>query len=278
MTSTSSRHIMVDGIRTHYLEAGSGPAVVLLHGGEFGGCAELSWEHNIEALSRHYHVFAPDWVGYGRTEKIFSFDDMWEYRIRHITSFLRTACIGSAHFVGNSMGGTLLLGVAAMEVPIWPLDKIVVIAGGGAVPENEAREVLNGFDGTRAHMRKIVEVMFARPQFRTEAYVERRWQLARQHGAWECAAAMRFKAPWRESQGMPRPPDYSEIKCPVLLVTGAQDRLRDPGFGQKLQKQVPGAALHVVEEAGHCPQIEVPGEFNRILLDFLDRGAAQRAS
>ena len=46
MTAVHSRYVMVDGIRTHYLEGGDGPAVVLLNSGEFGGCAELSWEFN----------------------------------------------------------------------------------------------------------------------------------------------------------------------------------------------------------------------------------------
>jgi len=43
-----SRYLDVGGIRTHYLDAGDGPPVVLLHSGEFGGSAELCWEFNIE--------------------------------------------------------------------------------------------------------------------------------------------------------------------------------------------------------------------------------------
>ncbi len=70
MASVHSRYVMVDGIRTHYLEGGDGPAVVFLHSGEFGGCAELSWEYNIEAFAQHFHVIAPDWLGFGRTDAI----------------------------------------------------------------------------------------------------------------------------------------------------------------------------------------------------------------
>ena len=43
--------ITVDGMTTGYLEAGAGPPVVLLHGGEFGACAELGWERTIGALA-----------------------------------------------------------------------------------------------------------------------------------------------------------------------------------------------------------------------------------
>ena len=44
MTAIHSRYVSVDRIRTHYLEAGAGPPVVLFHSGEFGGAAEISWE------------------------------------------------------------------------------------------------------------------------------------------------------------------------------------------------------------------------------------------
>jgi 2-hydroxymuconate-semialdehyde hydrolase len=271
MASVYSRFVMVDGIKTHYLEAGSGPPLVLLHSGEFGGCAELSWEHNIKAFARYFHVYAPDWLGYGRTDKLFSFENMWGFRIRHITGFLRTVCIERAHFIGNSMGGTMLLGVAAMEDPSWDMDKIVVVSGGGHIPENSARDILNSYDGTREHMRKIVETMFVDPQIRNnEAYIERRWKVSRELGAWECTAAVRFKAPWREPSGMPKPPDYSRMKVPVLLITGAQDCLREPNFGPTLQAQIPGAQLHVAENAGHCSQIDVPEEFHSVVLDFLN--------
>ena len=60
------RYVEVDGMRTHYLEAGDGPAVVLFHSGEFGGGAETSWEYLIPALARHFRVIAPDWLGFGK--------------------------------------------------------------------------------------------------------------------------------------------------------------------------------------------------------------------
>ncbi len=58
-----SRYLDVGGIRTHYLDAGDGPAVVLLHSGEFGGSAELCWEFNIGPLAGDFRVIAPDWRG-----------------------------------------------------------------------------------------------------------------------------------------------------------------------------------------------------------------------
>ena len=56
MALGKSRYVVVDGIRTHYLEGGVGPTVAFMHSGEFGGCAELSWEFNIEAFADHFRV------------------------------------------------------------------------------------------------------------------------------------------------------------------------------------------------------------------------------
>ena len=53
MDGVTSNYLVVEGIRTHYLTAGSGPLLVLLHSGEYGACAELSWERNLVALAQH---------------------------------------------------------------------------------------------------------------------------------------------------------------------------------------------------------------------------------
>jgi pimeloyl-ACP methyl ester carboxylesterase len=268
-----SRYVVAGGLKTHFLEAGEGFPVVLLHSGEFGACAELSWERTIGALARRFRVIAPDWAGFGKTEKVFSFDDMWGFRIRHITAFLHVLGIERAHFVGNSMGGTLLLQVTAKTPCPWPIDKAVIVSGGGTIPENAAREMLNSYDGSLDHMRRIVETMFVNPDVRTDAaYIERRHRLSLEPGAWEATAAARFRPPWKATGArMPQPPDYSSIARPVLLVTGEQDNLREPGFGVTLQAEIPGASLHVTKHAGHCPHIDAPEEFNAVVMKFLEQ-------
>ena len=220
-----SRFIVAGGIRTHFLEAGSGFPVVLLHSGEFGGCVELGWEYTIGPLAEHFRVIAPDWAGFGKTVKVFCFDDMWGFRIRHITAFLQVLGLDSAHFIGNSMGGTLLLQVLALKPCPWPVNKAVIVSGGGSIPENAASETLNTYDGSLDRMRRIVETMFMNPEVRADsAYIERRHKLSQRQGARESTAAARFRAPWRASGArMPEPPDYSTLARPILLV-GEQAR------------------------------------------------------
>ena len=69
---TGEKFIDVDGIKTRYFEKGSGPLVVLFHGGHFGShdaadCAE-DWGLNFDGLAERFHVFAVDKIGQGFTD------------------------------------------------------------------------------------------------------------------------------------------------------------------------------------------------------------------
>jgi pimeloyl-ACP methyl ester carboxylesterase len=274
----STRHfVSVDGVRTHYLESGVAhrgrrPSILLLHSAEFGGAAELSWEYNIDVLGEHYHVVAPDHLGFGRTDKVFDFIGQFDRRITHIRRFIETLCIGPVHAMGSSMSGGLCLTVAARQQPDWPLASVTCCSGGGDAPNNEARKTLNTYDGTREHMRAIVKVMFVDPKWAAdEAYLDRRQEIATLPGAWEATAAARFKAPFRDgSSARERDSiDYAAIKVPVLVFAGRHDTLRAPGYTDGFVPHIPKAELHVFEKAGHMGNIECAGEFNQRVLAFL---------
>ena len=271
MAQIDSRHILVDGMRTHYLEAGRGFPVVLLHSGEFGGCAELSWEFTIPALARHFHVIAPDWLGFGESAKIFSFEDMRELRAQHIATLLKTLCIERAHFIGNSMGGGMLAMVAAQDQPIWPIEKLILASAGGFAPVNDARKVLNSYDGSREHMRRILKTtLLVSPLRLDETYLDRRHRLSLIPGSWECTAAARFRRPG-VTTGEREDTNYRNIKQPTLIVAGGKDPLRVPEYAAALQREIKNSELVVFPEAGHFPHIDFPEQFNEVAIGFLSR-------
>lgn len=275
---SNAKYVSVDGIGTHYLEAGDAlrgarPTILLLHSAEFGGAAEITWAENINVLGQHYHVLAPDHLGFGRTEKLFDFGNQFERRIRHIKRFLEIMTVGPVHVMGSSMSGGLSLTVASRKQPDWPLRSVVCCSGGGDAPDNEARKILNTFDGTKEHMHAIVDTMFVDKSFAAdEAYITRRWELATLPGAWEATAAARFKAPFREASRVRSERDhipYANISVPVLVFAGKHDPLRLPGYTDGFVPQIPGAQLHVFENAGHMGNIECADEFNARTLAFL---------
>ena len=84
------RTVYVGDIKTHFLEAGNGPDLVLLHGGEYGASAEITWRYNIDTLAQRFHILAPDIPGWGLTDKLYSFSDPAGLRIKHLQRFLET--------------------------------------------------------------------------------------------------------------------------------------------------------------------------------------------
>ena len=69
MPESASNFVDTNGIRTHYLEAGSGPTLVLMHGGGAGADAYGNWRECIPIFAKKYRVIAPDMVGFGRSDK-----------------------------------------------------------------------------------------------------------------------------------------------------------------------------------------------------------------
>jgi pimeloyl-ACP methyl ester carboxylesterase len=268
-----SRAIRVDGIRTHYLECGEGPIVVLLHDGSYGSSAELSWFANVEALATSHRVIAPDWLGFGGTDKLHDFSGGRARRLWHMTRFLEALDIDSAAFCGVSMGATLLLGVASSREEPWPISALVSVSGGGFIPMNEARKATADFDCTLAGMRTIVANFVHDPSLLDdERLVDARFEAAIEPGAWEAVAAARFKSPIvpaRPEFGQADDLRYEEIDVPALLIAGENDKLREPNYASDLAKRIPRARLLTLPECGHLPQIEHPDEFNRAVLDFL---------
>jgi 2-hydroxymuconate-semialdehyde hydrolase len=262
---------LVDGLVTSYLEAGEGDPVMLLHGGEFGGSAELGWERNIATLAAHYRVLAPDQLGFGRSAKVIDFVDGRGMRIRHVARFCEVLGIGSAHFVGNSMGAINLLTDAKSDTPLLPIRSLVAICGGGEIQQNRHFDALQQYDASLPAMRRIVEALFYDPGYPAdEDYVRRRYESSVAPGAWEAVAAARFRRPDAKPSSTPsstRP--YERITVPTLVVEGGDDKLLPSGWAAQIAKQIERGRSAVVGKAGHCPQIERPTAVNELLLDFL---------
>ncbi len=272
-----SRFVQVGDIRTHYLEAmpaegqdSFNEPVVLIHSAEFGGRAEFSWRYNIGEIGKHFHVYAPDMAGFGRTDMVYSFTNPVGFRIRHLRRFMETLEIEQAHFIGNSFGGGLVLQMAADQAMAQSILSVVAISGGGKAPDNDARKLLTGYNGGREEMREILRVLFFDKRWWAEEFVEEHWRASREPGVWEACAAARL-APKGEERGFrPVRPDYGKITCPVLIVAGAQDLLRLLTYAEEMQRQIPNSTVKVFDRSRHSSHIEHAEEFNRQVIEFLN--------
>ncbi|NCG25650.1 MAG: alpha/beta hydrolase, partial [Actinobacteria bacterium] len=58
----------------------------------------------------------------------------------------------------------------------------------------------------------------------------------------------------------------------TLIIAGAHDPLREPGFGQALHERIVGSELLEFADSGHCPHLDEPGAFAEAAIDFLNEG------
>lgn len=263
------RELLVQGLLTRFIDTGEGAPLVLLHGGEFGASAELGWERVIGPLSKTRRVIAPDVLGYGGSAKVLDFVDGRGMRIRHVAALLAELGIAKADFVGNSMGGVMLLNDAASDRPALPVRDMVVICGGGEILTNEHSAALYDYDASLPAMRKIVTALFHDPAYAEDTgYVQRRFESSTAPGAWEAIAAARFRRPGRQPSTSTATPDYGRIRNRALIVEGEFDKLKPKGWAAEIAAAIPGAASLVVRDSGHCPQIEQPEATLDLLRGF----------
>jgi 2-hydroxymuconate-semialdehyde hydrolase len=267
------RTVVVDSARTSYLEAGAGSPLLLLHGGEFGGGAEICWERVIPGLAAHHRVIAPDILGFGETDKVIDLLDGRGRRISHLAAFCRLLDLRDVVVVGNSMGGMLALYDAARPRPELPAAAIVSLAGGGRLSSSEHTDALFEYDGSVEGMRRIVAALFANPSWPADqAYVERRHALSVAPGAWEAVAAARFRRPLLEGEepaSSRRPEiDYAAIRVPTCIMSGAEDKIKPAGWADEVCALIPDSRHVSIPASGHCPQIEAPDASLPAILEF----------
>ncbi len=260
--ATASKEVLVFGQKIQYVEAGSGPTVILLHG--LGGSSQV-WNFNIGPLAEKYHVVVPDQIGFGKSDK-----PLVNYRIRTYVDFLDQFCkqlkIEHATLVGNSMGGW----IAAMFTAAFPdrVDKLVLVdAAGYRPPKDFDMRTLFGLNPTtREGMKVLVAKVFYNKAFQSDAAIDQ--AIAARIAAGDGYTINSI------TESIIRGEDFLDdvvktIKRPALIIWGRQDGLVALGDGERFNKDIVGSKMIVIDQCGHVPNAEKPGEFNAALLKFL---------
>lgn len=262
----TSKEVVIFGQKIHYVEAGSGPTVILLHG--LGGSSQV-WQLNIAALAEKYHVVVPDQIGFGKSDK-----PLVNYRIRTYVDFLDQFCkqlrIERASLVGNSMGGW----IAAAFTAAFPdrVDKLLLVDAAGYKPPKDldTRTFYGLNPTTREGMKVLVAKVFYNKLFLTDAAIDQSIAVRLAAGDGYTINSI--------TESIIRGEDFLDdavktIKRPTLLIWGRQDGLVPLAEGEHFNRDIAGSKLVVFDQCGHMPQIEKPAEFNAAVLKFLGEGA-----
>jgi 2-hydroxymuconate-semialdehyde hydrolase/2-hydroxy-6-oxo-octa-2,4-dienoate hydrolase len=259
------------GIRTHYLEAGSGHPVVMLHGSGPGVSGTANWQHNIGTLAQRFRVLAPDIVGFGDTERP---DDV-VYSLRtwtdHVWAFLDAQGIKSASIVGNSLGGRIAMQMATDQP--GRITKMVLMGSPGVgMTLTDGLAALRAYRPSHDAMRELLRNFFAvDPAMITDELVNIRYEASVANGAFEAYEAM-FNDPRHKGSELGITEDeVRAIATPILLVHGREDRVVPLAVSVTMLGLFPNADLHVFSACGHWTQIERAQEFSALVANYLDR-------
>jgi pimeloyl-ACP methyl ester carboxylesterase len=236
-TGIESLQLEVNGRRIHYFKAGTGPAVVLIHG---GASDARDWLDTIATLSERFTIYAPDLPGFGKSER-----DKEGYYLSDFSDcllgFLDGLQIRQAALAGHSFGARVCLDVARL----YPerLNKLVLIDASGLGRMSVMGSVLFAFFWA---LRKILR----RPQ-----------------------PFPRFLA--KEGDNYTRVDDevLQNLKTPTLFIWKGFDPYMPIRHARKANKLIKGSRLAVIKGYGHAPHQQKNHEaFQRILLEFLVSG------
>jgi pimeloyl-ACP methyl ester carboxylesterase len=259
------RDAVVLGFKLHYREAGTGAAVILLHG--LGGDGSR-WAPNIGPLAKNFHVIALDQIGFGQSDKPIA-NYHYGMLAEFLARFLSAIGVSKASLVGNSMGGGVAL-YAAVHYP-QVVDRVVLAdAGGfrrpGAAPAARSprlRDIQNGV--TSEETREFLKIMFHDKSLVTDPVVEDNLIL-RLRSAYAIGKMQESTA---NGRGTVRDEEIRGVKSPMLIVWGKYDELADPAGADYLANTIQGSRKVLIDDCGHLPQLEKPAEFNRIVTEFL---------
>jgi len=259
------------GIETSYLEAGSGQAVIMLHGSGPGVSALANWQHNMPTLAQRFHVLAPDVVGFGTTER--PEDIIYSLRAwtDHVWAFLDAHGIEQTAIVGNSLGGRIALQMAT-DRPDRITKMVLMGTPGVGMTPTEGLAALRAYEPSHDAMRDLLRNYFAvNPAMITDELVAIRYEASIADGAYESYRAMFFDPRHAGSQLGITENEVRAITTPTLLVHGREDKVVPMQVSVTMLELLPNADLHVFSACGHWTQIERADEFSALVADYLAR-------
>ena len=264
----------VDGVRTHYIEAGEGETLLLVHGGGLASSAEVNYGDVIGPLSKNFHVLAVDIVGYGLTPGRGSQDYSNEAQGNFLIRFLDTLN-KKAHLAGNSNGGWMIEYIAH-ERPDLVKKLVIINSLNGSPPianpkvkpityifpegpitrelieERERRLYLNQELVTNERVNLVYDIMI-----RNYEFAKKRWEARPPAGG-----RLLYKG---KHIG-----EYADqLTMPVLLTWGRDDTGATLEAGLFLYAKIPNAEMHIFPHARHHVMTEQKDRWVAVVTQFL---------
>ncbi|PUZ21273.1 Pimeloyl-ACP methyl ester carboxylesterase [Chitinophaga costaii] len=240
----------------NFIEEGEGEPLILLHG-LFGALS------NFKDLIEHFRVSYKVVVPLLPLFDLNILDTTVGGLSKFVHKFIEMQGYTNAHLLGNSLGGHVAL-VYLLKHPETSI-KSLTLTGSSGLFENGMGETYPK-RGDYEYIRKKTELTFYDPAMATKELVDEVFEIVGNRLKVIKVIAL-AKSAIRHNLGE----ELSTLTLPVCLIWGQNDTITPPMVGEEFHRLLPNSELHFIDKCGHAPMMEVPGEFNKVLEDFLHR-------
>jgi 3-oxoadipate enol-lactonase len=258
----------INGNEVRYTVTGSGPWLTLSHS---LACRLEMWDEEVARLSKRFTVLAYDTRGHGESgapARPYTLDEIAD----DVKALFDHLGIAQSHWVGLSMGGVFGL-AAALKYP--GLFSSMVLADTSSRLSDEG---IAAFKDRVSKVRAGTMEAMVDPTLKRwfkDSFRAKEPQLMKRVAEWIRTTPLEGYC--GTSAAIPTidvTHRLGEIRCPVLVLVGADDIAMPVAFSEILAKNIPGAELVVIPDAGHLSNLEQPEAFNAALMKFHDRISA----
>ena len=236
-----------------YLEVGDGEVLMLLHG-LFGALSNFS--DLIERFRTTHKVVVP-------LLPLFDLDILHTSvtgLAKHVDQFIEHKGYDQIHLLGNSLGGHVAL-VHVLKHP--EKIKSLILTGSSGLFENAMGDTYPK-RGDYEYIKNKTALTFYDPAMATKELVDEVFEITKNRIKVIKIIAL-AKSAIRNNLG----DELKQIQKPTLLIWGKNDTVTPPFVAEEFHKLISHSQLHFIDKCGHAPMMEVPGEFNDLLDNFL---------
>ena len=238
-----------------FVEEGEGEPLMLLHG-LFGALS--NFEPLIEFFRQHYKVVVP-------LLPLFELDILHTSvggLAKFVNKFIEAGGYNNIHLMGNSLGGHVAL-IHVLKNP--EKIKSVILTGSSGLFESGMGDSYPK-RGDYEYIKTKTELTFYDPKIASKELVDEVYGIVNNRIKAIKIIAL-AKSAIRNNLGE----ELNQIKQPTLLIWGNNDSITPPFVAKEFSKLIPDSELYFIDKCGHAPMMEVPEEFNAILLKFLKK-------
>jgi abhydrolase domain-containing protein 6 len=247
------KEVKIDDHNIVYLEGGTGPTILLLHG---YSANKDNWPRFAAYLTKDYHVVIPDIPGHGESSQLMSARYDVASQIERLHKFAQAIKINNFHIVGNSMGGWFS-GAYAVRYP-GEIISVGLFDAAGVQPlkKNEVSKLFEQGENplqlkNEKDFPRLMSLIFANPPRLPYPFKK----MFIQKAAANKAINEKIGRDLREGISSLQQ-DLPKINAPALILWGDQDRIVDISSVPVFEKGLKKHETVIIKDCGHVPMIE----------------------